>query len=131
MKKLLLFILSTVMLLSLSILSSGENFNDDDLTLSRIIIESDPVVPYQDIVTRVNVDNIGNIDLENVKITVVVPELGLRRSVGPFDVNVDDVAIRRVVLDLFEEVQPGEYYVKITAEDKNHRKSKYRLITVQ
>jgi uncharacterized membrane protein len=114
-------------------LSSGEKFNNDDLIISRIIVDHEQFIQPSvvgDIVARVNVENLGNIDLEDVKVTVSVPELGLRRSVGPFKIDADDVAIRRFVLDLFDDVYPGEYYVKITAEDKDHRKTKYRLVQV-
>jgi uncharacterized membrane protein len=106
--------------------------SDDDLRINRVVIDNEyNVGETRDVVARVNLENLGNANLEDVKLTITVPELGLRRSVGPFSIDEDERVLRNVVLEMVEHVQPGEYYVKIEARSGDLRKTKYRLITVE
>ena len=101
--------------------------------IGRVNILTDPYFsPGDYIPIRLNFENTGISDIEDVKVVVGIPELGTRRSVGPFDVDVREDAQRTILLELPPETLPGVYTVRIVLElkDKNLKRVKHREITV-
>ena len=135
----LLFVLSvlTVSLLALVSLSSAVPFNEvrgSDIRLNRIFVDQELSVSneklVQDVVAGVDLDNIGDYNLEDLKLTVVIPELGVKKSVGPFDVKKDQGTARKVLLELFDDVPTGDYDVRLTVWNNDVYRVKYRVLTV-
>jgi uncharacterized membrane protein len=130
MKNALIIVSVLLTILALSLVSAS--VSDDDLRIDRIVIDNDyNIGETDDVVARVSLQNIGDMDLEDVRVTVTIPELGVRRSAGPFDLDKDDGVVRRLILEMAEDVPAGEYYVKIEARNKDYRRTKYRLVTVE
>lgn len=74
----------------------------------------------------VMVENTGDYDLDDVRLQVSVPSLGLMRSVGPFDVDENDEEQRTVMLDIPKGVSEGEYELRIVIGNEDYRAVKYR-----
>ena len=88
--------------------------------------------PGEDIGTIVRIQNNRNDDLEDVRITIMIPELGIRKRVGPFDIDDNDAIDKEIYLTLPDDVEPGDYIVKIITTNSNQdiRRVKHRYITI-
>ncbi len=53
-------------------------------------------------------------DLENVKLSAIIAELGVRSAVGPFDVEKDKKVSKTLSLDIPEWTAPGSYYIRFS-----------------
>ncbi|MBI4453305.1 PKD domain-containing protein [Candidatus Woesearchaeota archaeon] len=82
----------------------------------------------------VNFKNEANWDLENVKITSIIPELGVKKSAGPFDLDEGDETTKILYLQLPYDAPQGEYDIRVVinndGDDKIHR-IKHRKITIE
>lgn len=82
----------------------------------------------------VNFKNEANWDLENVKITSIIPELGVKKSAGPFDLGEGDETTKILYLQLPYDAPQGEYDIRVVinndGDDKIHR-IKHRKITIE
>ncbi|MCX6709890.1 MAG: putative Ig domain-containing protein, partial [Candidatus Woesearchaeota archaeon] len=74
--------------------------------------------------------NDGTKDMRNVQISIVIPELGLERSIGPYILKQGKDMSKTIVLEIPEDTLPGEYDVRITANTDEERRVKHRPITV-
>ncbi len=88
--------------------------------------------PGEDIGTHVRIQNNRNDDLDDVRITIIIPEIGVRKRVGPFDIDDNDAIDKEIYLTLPDDVEPGDYIVKIITTNSNQdfRRVKHRYITV-
>ena len=57
-------------------------------------------------------------DLENVKLTAIIAELGVRSAVGPFDVEKDKKVSKTLSLDIPEWTAPGSYYIRFSLDGR-------------
>ncbi|MBS3158540.1 hypothetical protein J4206_04600 [Candidatus Woesearchaeota archaeon] len=141
MRKLLLVLtlvfammLSIAALVSLTNAETQEAQRASDLRFNHVFVDQELSVSneklVQDVVAGVDLDNLGTFDLKDVKLTVAIPELGVQRSLGPFDVDSDSGTTRKVLLELFDDVPSGEYDVKLTLSNENFRKVRYRTVTL-
>ena len=82
----------------------------------------------------VNFKNKANWDLENVKVTATIPELGIKKSVGPFDLGDGQEITKLMHLELPYYTTPGEYDIRVVintdGDEKMHR-IKHRRIIVE
>jgi len=79
----------------------------------------------------VDVENIGEKELKHMKLTVVVPELGLRKRVGMFELGQNDDTTRRAFIEIPSWAPPGEYTVRITiSDDARTRRVRHRQFVV-
>lgn len=74
--------------------------------------------------------NDGTKDLDNLKIAVVVQDLGIRGSEGPFDLEGRQLVTKTVLVELPEEVEPGTYDARITLSNGKERRVLYRPLEV-
>ena len=88
------------------------------------------LVPGQELDILVNVMNYNNKDLEDVKITVFIPELPLYFRSGTFDVESRESYGKLVFEDIPEDAEPGDYLVRVTVSNDDFKKSVYRYITI-
>ncbi|MBT4540841.1 PKD domain-containing protein [Candidatus Woesearchaeota archaeon] len=89
-------------------------------------------VPGDYIELMVNFKNKANWDLENVKVAVTVPELGIRKTAGPFDVSDGQEITKILYLEVPYYAQQGEYDIRVTinadGDEKIHRIKHRRFI---
>jgi len=77
------------------------------------------------------IENDGTEKLENVKVVVSIPELGIRSARGPVDVSSGGLFSKRVLLDIPDDVAPGYYPVRITIGNGEELRVKYREIFIK
>lgn len=75
---------------------------------------------------RVGITNNNNKDIDNARVRMYIPELGIRSPT--ITVNLDDDASTSANLYAIEEVPKGEYLVKITIRKGSKRKVSYRYV---
>ena len=72
----------------------------------------------------------GTKDMKGIKITVLIPDLGIIRSVGPFSVKQGQDISKQITLDIPADTVPGKYDVRITMNNDEERRVKYREVTI-
>jgi len=94
------------------------------------------LVPGQELDILVNVVNYDTKDLENVKVTIFIPEMSLFFRTTSFDVEDRDIIGKVVFEDIPKDVNPGDYLVKVSIDyydentKKDRKESVYRYITI-
>ncbi|MCP3682803.1 MAG: hypothetical protein GY861_08950 [bacterium] len=76
----------------------------------------------------VGVDNNRDVDARHIRVTAVIPELGIRYRSGPFTLDSGKETINRLLLEAPEEIS-GEYVVRVVVNDGETRRIKHRFIT--
>ncbi len=99
--------------------------------VDRINIPEEYVKGGEDLMTGVNVKNIGDFDIEQLKATIFIPELGVRRQSGHIDVDMEDEVTEWILAEIPEDVMPGDYDVRIVISNDHIKRVKHRVITVE
>lgn len=119
--------------------SETHNFTTTDISvvsramkIDSLQILNEYAKPGEDIGTHVRIQNNRNDDLDDVRITAIIPEIGVRKRIGPFDIDDNDAIDKEIYLTLPDDVEPGDYIVKIITTNSNQdfRRVKHRYITV-
>lgn len=74
--------------------------------------------------------NNGDDKLENVEAAVVIQDLSVRGSVGPFDLSEGKTVSKTMLIELPEDVVPGTYYVRVTVDSGSVHRVVHRDIEV-
>lgn len=138
MLKKLMFIVLLLLIASVAVtISIGSN---DDIKMSKVVTfdtETFGGTTDKQLVSRVYVENVAvDTDYDDVRVTVMIPELGLRKQVGPFDLDADTKETRTILIDaidLADNIKPGEYMARITvtANDNEIRKVRHAIAIVE
>ncbi|MFH1590668.1 MAG: hypothetical protein ABIC95_01955 [archaeon] len=83
---------------------------------------------------KVRIKNDRLTDFDHVRVTVVIPELGWRRSFSPFSIDADEYFERNYPVFLGDDmdVAPGVYTARITMSESNgFRRVKHRDIEIR
>ncbi|MBR9677216.1 PKD domain-containing protein [Candidatus Woesearchaeota archaeon] len=103
----------------------------DILKLNRLsVVSGEFYKPGDAIATFVSFENTFGDDLEDVKITLAVPQLGIFRTVGTFDVDEGKTLNKRAVLNIPRDAKTGNYEIRIVISDGTLRRVKHRFITI-
>jgi uncharacterized membrane protein len=90
------------------------------------MVRLDEVVRAGDeLAVHVNTVNEGDDELDNVKITVYIPDLEIIARSRNFDLGDGEKQGRWLFIDIPEDAQPGHYPVKITVKGDRFRSVKY------
>lgn len=104
---------------------------EDDLFVSRInFIDGEHIQAGDFFRVSVSLENNGNSDIEDARIILSIPELGIRRSSGYFDLNKRSFDTQQVSLEIPVWAQSSPYDLKITVNNDEFRRVKYRPIRV-
>ncbi|MFH2028260.1 MAG: C1 family peptidase [Nanoarchaeota archaeon] len=95
---------------------------------ARIVNEIAGVGDY--IESRLSLKNSGDKGLDDVKVTIVIPELGVRSRIGPFDLNEGEELTRAILAEIPEHTQPGEYVVRMTISNDQTIRVRHRILIV-
>ncbi len=76
----------------------------------------------------VGVDNNMDVEARHIRVTAVIPELGIRYRTGPFALNSGKEIMSRLLLEVPSELS-GEYIVRVVVNDGETRRIKHRFIT--
>jgi hypothetical protein len=94
-------------------------------------ISGEYLVIGEELITNIMLDNVGEAELEQVKINVLIQDLGVWRTVGPVDIDADDSVNRDVYVEVPYWAQPGDYDVRITVTNDDMKRVVYRIMTVE
>jgi len=104
---------------------------DADMVIERVSISGEGLVAVGDIVTFFfEFRNRGDIDLDNVRAQVGIPELGIVRRFGPVDVNKGTTKTGQLSMFIPFGTLPGEYLARITIYDEETKRVQHRYIFV-
>ena len=84
----------------------------------------------EDVEVLLNLENSGNENLDNTKVQISVPALGIRTSAGPFDLDESENLNKRLTLNLPSETPNGVYYVRIEVHNNDVTRIVHRQIEV-
>jgi hypothetical protein len=77
-----------------------------------------------------NMQHSGNEDLENTKVLISIPQLGIRSTAGPFDLDESESTSKRLTLNLPSETPQGVYYVRVEVHNNDVTRVLHRQIEV-
>ncbi len=102
----------------------------DVLELTRVSLSSENVLPADILFMSIHVANEGELDVEDLQVSVLIYDLGIFQSTTKFDLDEGEQASRGLALQLPEDAPAGDYLIKVTVGNREHRESAYRLIRV-
>ncbi len=79
---------------------------------------------------RTTLKNNGDVNLDNIRLTFVVPELDMRKRIGPFDLKRNKEITKLIILDIPYWAEPGYYDIRATASNGDVRRVKHREIVI-
>ena len=91
---------------------------------------NDPVSAGDMFFMHVNVANDGTKDLDDLKVRVVIYDLGVILQTNPFDLNDGDTDGKFLFWDVPRYVEPGYYWARITVSNDDVREVTHRVITI-
>ncbi len=104
-----------------------------EITMTRIsTVNGEDVLAGDLAVFKFSFDNTGVVDLEDLKVTAMIPDLGILGSAGPFDLKEGDRTTKQILLDIPGEAVSGEEYMvrfKISQGGESFR-TKHRFIRI-
>ena len=99
------------------------------LIFSRIQID-DVVSAGQQMPIRLTLSNDAAKGLDDVKITAQIYDLGLRTSLGPFDLKPHEESSKTMLLELPPDVPPGSYDLELRISNDKLKRVTYRTVTI-
>jgi len=79
---------------------------------------------------RITFENDGSKDMDNTKVLVMIPDLQLRDTVGPFNLDTGDQVTKMLFLELPEGAAPGTYPVRLFIHNLQDKRIVHREIEV-
>ena len=101
--------------------------------VSSIRVNEDSIAPGEDVEAYVTIKNSGDLDLDDVKIVMIIQEIAARGSVGPFDLDDGEKVTKRVMMEIddSEDLSEGVYYVRFAISNDETRRVVYREIDLE
>ncbi|RJQ18248.1 PKD domain-containing protein, partial [Candidatus Woesearchaeota archaeon] len=88
------------------------------------------VASDDELIVSVNLENQGETDLRYLKVTVMIPELGIKQKSSIFSLDDDERTTKIVKIPLYD-APAGEYYAKIIVNNAATTRVKYRYVIVE
>jgi len=113
---------------------TAEAARGDELTIRRISLigpaGTESAYAGSELVMRITLENNGHRALEDVSVSLAIPELGVRRHEGTFDLSIGETDTAVVRLEIPDGVEPGEYDVHIAAGNDEVQRFRNRFIDI-
>jgi hypothetical protein len=115
--------------------SGGANAEEQEDTtgvhVSKVILTRGEYLSVGEVLgAGVKVDNMYDMDLKDVTVTVGVPDLGVYRRAGPFDLDSGDKELRQLYIEIPEWAKPGDYTIRIDISSDKVQRVLHRVFTV-
>ena len=94
------------------------------------IINEDYMRPGDSIIILATLENNGNVNLDNIRLTFVIPDLDIRVRAGPFDIKRNKETTKLIILDIPYWAKSGYYDIRATASNGDVRRVKHREILI-
>ena len=98
--------------------------------LIGMIRGNDPVAAGDLFFMHVNVNNDGDDDLDDLRVRVLIYDLGIIFQTNNFDLKDGDTTGKLLFWDVPSYVVPGNYWVRVTVSNDDVREVTHRLITI-
>ncbi|MEW5896386.1 MAG: Ig-like domain-containing protein [Nanoarchaeota archaeon] len=102
-----------------------------DLKFKSAQLVNEIVSAGEQVQLSVSVGNNGQYEMKDLRITAVLPDLGVEVSSDEFTLKSGKTTGRTLYLQMPYFVEPGQYLVKISASNSVYHDAVYRLVTVQ
>ncbi len=90
------------------------------------------IQPGEELLAFIKFTNNDNYDMKKTKVTISIPELGVYRRIGPFNLEKGEETSKTISLQIPYYVQAKEYDVRITiSESGSSQRTKHRFIRVR
>jgi|GEM_PF-4869935 len=99
---------------------------DKDVRITEVTLTPDEVYAGDSVIVRVEVENYGNDDEEDLKIEVSNAELGISDSSSYFDLDEDDEATKTLNIIVPESSEEGSYVLEVSIGDS----VRYKMLEV-
>ena len=109
--------------------SVGEEGDEVSVRISAIRLQEESMAGEQ-VPILISFKNNGDKKLEDVKAAVVISELGVRASIGPFDLTKGKSVSKTIYVELPQDVQPGTYTARVTIDSGSLHRVKHRDVDV-
>ena len=110
------------------VLISGIGFAASSNLFFHTVIVEDQVPQNADMEVFISVENEGSRTLDDTRIRLVVPELGIIHSSATFDFQ-DDIRNQIFLVDLYG-AEPGDYTAVIIASNDDESRKRHRFFTI-
>ena len=98
--------------------------------LIGMIRDNGPVTAGDMFFMHINVNNDGDDDLDDLRVRILIYDLGIVLRTSSFDLDDGDTTGKFVFWDVPYDAKPGTYWARITVSNDEVRKVKHRLITI-
>ncbi|MDP3990320.1 MAG: hypothetical protein Q8Q01_03885 [archaeon] len=78
----------------------------------------------------VNVDNNGDVDMEDLRVRVIIPDLGISASTSTFDLNAGMNKQKTLGLPIPVQARQGLYLIRIVIENGDFHETAHRYVTI-
>ena len=102
-----------------------------EVEFSLVRVSPEVLAPGEALSLTMTLQNNGAARVRDARLSVVSQDLGIRRSTGEFSVGAGQSVSKSLVVELPDEVLPGEYLLKIAIEGDKVRETIYRQVIVQ
>ena len=99
-------------------------------SFGQIRFLEDTIKPGTEIEMHTNIRNWGDTDVRNVRMTMYIPELEIYMPLGRFTVRAGTSRATMTHFNLGDDVEPGDYLIRIRTHSKNKWSSAYRHLIV-
>lgn len=107
---------------------------EDKLSIRRILLASpagnEVVYGGDELLLRLTMENTGHEELEDVRVSIAIPDLGVRRSDGSFDLSIGESETATVRLDIPWYAEPDMYTVHIRVGNDDVQRFRNRVVWV-
>ena len=105
----------------------GISFNLGDLIVSKLRIVSDEyLMPGDELILTMNLENSGTYELDDIKVTASVLELSTRKSTGHFTLKKHDETSKTLFVDIPDYSEAGEYGLRVEVYNGDLKRIIYR-----
>ncbi|MGM5484217.1 MAG: hypothetical protein ACQER9_04865, partial [Nanobdellota archaeon] len=79
---------------------------------------------------RINLVNDGDEDIENLRLTISIPELSTWDKIGPLDLDVNERINKHFRLNPYD-YEPGWYYVRVSMSSEDYTRAKWYEVYIK
>jgi hypothetical protein len=101
-----------------------------NVKLASVQLAMEEVMVGDYLSAQVKVVNNGNQNMDDLKISMIIPELGLKKSASEFDLKPGQNKNKNLNLQIPYYAEAGEYLVKVSVSNGGFHEQTYRLLTI-
>ena len=102
----------------------------DVVHIGSISFDRESVKPGDELLMFVNFENQGALELNDVRLTAIIQELGIRSPTAKTVVRHNKGDFKTLILDIPKDAKPGRYDVELVVDTDGDRRIKFRTIDI-